>query len=128
MAATDAASLQTIEAVVEAFNRHDIDAILEHFTDDCVWIMASGPAPGGRRCAGKDEIRRVLAERFAVIPDMRWVDCTNWVNGDRAVSEWTVKGTAASGERLDWLGCDLWELRGGLVAKKDTYWKRIDDG
>ncbi len=128
MAATDDATLGTIEAVVEAFNRHDNDAILEHFTDDCVWIMASGPAPSGRRCVGKDEIRRVLAERFEVIPDMRWVDCTNRVNGERAVSEWTVRGAAASGERLDWLGCDLWELRDGLVAKKDTYWKRIDPG
>ena len=128
MSATDNANLHTIETVIEAFNQHDIDAILEHFTDDCVWVMASGPAPTGRCCVGKDEIRRVLAERFQVIPDMRWVNCTNWVNGDRAVSEWTVKGTAGSGERLDWLGCDLWEFRADLIAKKDTYWKRIDYG
>jgi len=128
MPATNDATLSAIEAVVEAFNRHDIDDILEHFTDDCVWIMASGPAPSGRHCIGKDEIRGVLAERFQAIPDMRWVGCTNWVSGERAVSEWTVQGTAASGERLDWLGCDLWEFRDGLVAKKDTYWKRIDGG
>ncbi len=35
-----------------------------------------------------------------------------------------VQGTPPDGGRLDCLGCDLWEFRGGKVLKKDTYYKQ----
>ena len=92
------------------------DAILSHFADDCEWLMASGPnAPEGRRCVGKDEIGRVLRDRYEQIPDMRWDDMEHWIAGEtRAASEWTVRGTPAGGEAFEWLGCDLWRFPGRL--------------
>jgi len=116
-----------LDAIQDAFNRHDVDAILSYFAEDCEWIMARGPrAPEGRRCRGKAEIGEVLRARYEVIPDMRWVDMRHWLFGDKALSEWTVQGTTASGERLYYLGCDLWTFRDGKVVKKDTYWKYIE--
>ena len=37
--------------VLEAFNRHDLDAIMAFFADDCVFEMPRGPHPWGQRFA-----------------------------------------------------------------------------
>lgn len=119
-------TMEILDAVQDAFNRHDVDAILSYFHDDCQWIMARGPeAPHGRICRSREEIGEVLRARYEVIPDMRWVNMRHWIFGNKALSEWTVQGTATSGAMLNYLGCDLWEFRDGKVVKKDTYWKHI---
>ena len=122
-----AVTVELLDTIQDAFNRHDVDGILAHFVDDCVWLMARGPSPReGRCCRGKAEIAEVLSQRYAQIPDMRWVDMRHWIMGDKALSEWVVQGTSLDGEKLDFLGCDLWEFRGDKVVKKDTYWKYVD--
>lgn len=119
-------TIELLDAIQDAFNRHDVEGILAYFADDCEWLMARGPAPReARRCRGKSEIGEVLAARYEQIPDMRWVEMRHWIFGDKALSEWTVKGRSLDGEALDVLGCDLWEFRGGKVTKKDTYWKFV---
>lgn len=122
-------TIELLDAIQGGFNRHDVDGILAHFADDCVWVMARGPdAPEGRICRGKDEIGAVLRARYAVVPDMRWVEMQHFIDADgaRAASEWRVQGTPTDGPPIDWLGCDLWTFRDGLVVKKDTYWKYIE--
>jgi len=127
MAGPTAVTTELLDAIQDAFNRHDVEGILAYFAEDCEWLMARGPhAPEGRRCRGKAEIGRVLSERYARIPDMRWVEMRHWIFGDKALSEWTVKGTPIEGPALYLLGCDLWELRDGKVVKKDTYWKYVE--
>ncbi len=120
-------TIALLDEIQDGFNRHDVDGILSHFADDCVWLMARGPqAPEGRRCVGKAEIAEVLRGRYAQIPDMRWEEMRHWICDDRkALSEWVVRGTPRGGEPFEYLGCDLWEFRDGMVVKKDTYWKYI---
>jgi len=118
-----------LDAIQDGFNRHDVDAILSHFTDDCEWLMARGPDPWeARRLKGRQAIGDVLRARYALIPDMRWEDMSHFVSPDgaKACSEWTVRGTPAQGPAIDWLGCDVWTFRDGWVVKKDTYWKYIE--
>ena len=43
-----------------------------------------------------------------------------------ATTNLEVVGAPAEGEPINWLGCDVWTFRDGLVVKKDTYWKYID--
>ena len=95
--------------------------------EDVVWAMARGPHPWGRKYEGAEAVREALAARFRSIPDARWEDGGNWVAGDVGVSEWTLRGTTAKGEKLELLGCDLWRFRDGKVVRKDTYWKQIDE-
>lgn len=120
-------TIEYLDKLQDGFNQHDVDAILSHFTTDCIWLMARGPdAPDGRRCVGKEEIGAVLSARYEEIPDMRWEDIRHWVCDDsKAISEWVVRGTPRDGQPFEYLGCDLWEFRDGLVTKKDTYWKFI---
>ena len=119
-----------LDAIQDAFNRHDVDAILSYFAEDCEWLMARGPAPWeGRRLKGKQAIGEVLHARYKVIADMRWEDISHFVSPDetKACSEWTVRGTPNDGSpAIDLLGCDVWTFRDGEVVKKDTYWKFVD--
>ncbi len=117
-------NLKIITDVCEAFNRHDADFIMSHFADGAVWLVSRGAPPEGGRLEGKDAIRAMLDRRFADIPDMAWEIHSHWVGGDRGASEWTVTGTEANGNVLNWLGCDLWQLDAdGRILRKDTYWK-----
>ena len=126
---TPKVTIALLDAIQDAFNRHDVDAILSYFAEDGEWLMARGPDPWeAKRLRGKQTIGDVLRARYAVISDMRWVDMQHFIDpdGTRACSEWTVKGTPEEGAPIDVLGCDIWTFRRGLITKKDTYWKYID--
>jgi ketosteroid isomerase-like protein len=118
-------TLALLEAISAAFNSRDVERILSHFTEDAVFYMASGPEPVGRTVAGKAAIRQVLADRFALIPDMNWAREYEYTAGERAVTVWRVTGRGADGLALDYQGCDLYEFRGDKVCRKDTYWKIV---
>jgi ketosteroid isomerase-like protein len=119
---------RALERVLDAFNRHDLDAIMSFFTDDCVLSMPRGPGPSGKQAIGKTAVRSLLATRFEGIPDVHYGDERHFVAGDRGVSEWLLTGTARSGERVEVRGCDLFEFRGDKISRKDSYWKIVERG
>lgn len=112
-----------LQAILAAFNDHDLDRIMSFFVDDCVLEMPRGPDPWGTRCIGKEAVREGLAARFAGLPDVSYGEDSHFVAGNRGVSEWTLRGTTLQGERIEVRGCDLWTFRDGKVATKDSYWK-----
>jgi ketosteroid isomerase-like protein len=119
---------RTLKRFLEAFNRHDLDAIMSFFTDDCVFNMPRGPGAEGRTAAGKEAVRSLLATRFEGIPDVHYGDDRHFVVGDRGVSEWLLTGTNRAGERVEVRGCDLFEFRGDKISRKDSYWKIVEKG
>jgi ketosteroid isomerase-like protein len=119
-------SVDTLQAILDAFNRHDLDAIMAFFADDAVFESPRGPGPHGGRFEGKAAVREGLAARFIGIPDVRYGDDDHFVAGDRGASEWTLTGTTTDGTRLEVRGCDLWTFRDGLVVRKDSYWKIVE--
>lgn len=121
-----AITIATLEEILDAFNRHDTDAIMQYFADDCTFDMPRGPEPWGRRLIGKDQVREGIASRFAGIPDVHYSEDRHFVAGNRGVSEWRLTGTTTSGQRIDVQGCDLWEFRDGKVIRKDSYWKIVE--
>ena len=122
---TETLTTETLEAIADAFNRHDLDAIMSFFAEDAVFESPKGPDAWGRRFVGREQVREGLAARFAGIPDVHYGDGVHWVSGDRGVSEWTLTGTTTDGEKLRLRGCDLWTFRDGQVVKKDSYWKIV---
>ena len=53
MSQQQSASADTAKALLNAFNAHDLDAVMEFFSDDCSLDMPRGPEPWGQRFVGK---------------------------------------------------------------------------
>lgn len=119
-------SVATLTAILDAFNAHDLDAIMDFFADECSLDMPRGPDPWGKRFTGKAAVREGLATRFKGLPDVHYSDDRHWVSGNRGVSEWLLTGTTPDGVRIQVRGCDHWEFLNGKVIRKDSYWKIVE--
>jgi hypothetical protein len=67
-------SAALLEAFAEAYNRHDIEALLALVTEDCVFEMAAGPEAFGARSSGKVALRETLGWAWRYWPDASWND------------------------------------------------------
>lgn len=47
MAKRQSVSVATLKAITDAFNAHDLDAIMAFFADDCSLDLPRGPDPMG---------------------------------------------------------------------------------
>ena len=126
MADRGGASVEALEAIGDAFNAHDLDAIMEFFAEDCSLDMPRGPDPWGQRLTGRAAVREGLSARFKGLPDVHYGDARHWVSGDFGVSEWLLTGTTHDGQPVRVRGCDHWEFRDGKIVRKDSYWKIVD--
>ena len=118
-----AVSVEYLQAFVDAFNRHDADALMTFMTEDCIFEASAGPEVCGTRYAGRAAVRAAFAEVWAAFPDAHWGGARHFVCGDRGVSEWTFTGTRADGTRVEVNGCDVFTFRGGRIAVKNSYRK-----
>ena len=118
--------IASAKGLLEAFNAHDLDAIMAFFADDCSLDMPRGPHPWGQRFVGKAAVRQGLATRFEGLPDVHYSEDRHWADGNMVVSEWLLTGTRPDGERVNVRGCDHYEFRDGKVVRKDSYWKIVE--
>jgi ketosteroid isomerase-like protein len=118
--------LDALNGLLEAFNQHDLDGIMEFFAEDCSLDMPRGHAPWGTRYTGKTAVRRGLQTRFEMLPDVHYGDARHFATGNKGISEWLLTGTLRSGEKIEVRGCDLYEFREGKIVRKDSYWKIVD--
>ena len=126
MSEQQSSSVQTAKAILDAFNAHDLDRIMDFFADDCSLDMPRGPDPWGQRFVGKAAVRDGLAGRFKGLPDVHYGEARHWGSGNRVASEWLLTGTNQGGEKVRVRGCDHYEFRDGKVVRKDSYWKIIE--
>jgi ketosteroid isomerase-like protein len=115
-----------LKSFLEAFNRHDLEAIMGYFADECVFYMPRGAGPRGDRYVGKDAVRAGLAKRFEGLPDVHYGADQHWACGDFGVSEWTLTGTTVAGKKLEVRGVDLLEFAQGKITRKDSFWKILE--
>jgi len=119
-------TIALLKEFLDAFNRHDLDAIMSYFADDCVFYMPRGAGPRGDQFKGKTDVRAGLARRFAGLPDVHYGDDRHWACGDVGVSEWTLTGTSVAGQRVEVRGVDLLEFAHGKIIRKDSFWKIVE--
>ena len=114
---------EVLEAFADAWNRHDLDALMSFMADDCAFESSAGPDICGTRYAGRESVRAGFAEVFATFRDAHWGNAQHFIQGDRGVSEWTFTGTRADGTRVEVHGCDVFRFRNGKIALKNAYRK-----
>ena len=121
--ATGQVTIEVLEAFADAWNRHDLEALMSFMTDDCVFEASAGPDVTGTRYVGREAVRAGFADVWRTFPDAHWGQAHHFVAGDRGVSEWTFTGTRGDGTRVEVNGCDLFIFRGGRIALKNSYRK-----
>ena len=120
---SEAESLTLLERFADAWNRHDLDAVMSMMTDDCVFEASAGPEVNGQRSQGKQSVRAAFAAVFEAFPDAHWGEARHFAAGDRGVSEWTFSGTQKDGKRVVVTGCDLLTFCDGRISVKNSYRK-----
>lgn len=114
---------------IEAFNAHDVGAIVALYTDDVV-LFDSGMKAARR---GRSEIERWFTTRFRTIPSIRYVpNGQAFMEDGRAAVTWTAHG---HGPRLlgqSWLarpfqvdGVSIFTLRDGLICQQRGYYDHL---
>jgi hypothetical protein len=99
----------SLQAFLDSFNAHDVDAVMSFFTDDCIFDMPRRDTVEVRR-----DPRCPLRRRPAL--DLRRPRHVG-VDDPR---------DAGTGEPIEVRGCDLFEFSGGKISRKDSFWKIID--
>jgi uncharacterized protein YceH (UPF0502 family) len=105
-----------IDAYNEAWNRHDLDAIVALHAPGMVFQNYNA----GERAEG-DAVRGHIGAIFENWPDIRFTGRTLYVGDDFVVQEWTAHATHSSGRELTWEGVDLFPFRNGKILRKDVY-------
>jgi uncharacterized protein (TIGR02246 family) len=120
---SDRALERLLQTFADAWNRHDVDALVSMMTDDGVFEASGGNYVHGERHVGRQAVRAAYAAVFAQYPDAHWGSARHLVKGDRGVSEWTFTGTQQDGKRVEVTGCDLFTFRNDKIAIKNSFRK-----
>ena len=112
-----------LQSFTDAFNAHDIRAIMSHMTDDCVFEASAGPEVNGEMFTGQEQVKKAFEGVFATFPDARWSNPRHFVLRDRGFSEWLFTGTKIDGTKVEVTGCDLFTFKDGKIAIKNSYRK-----
>src|SRR5207248_10212567 len=105
----DALTAETAAAIDrfgEAFNRHDVDAIMAYMTDDCVFENTS-PSPDGERYEGAAAVRAFWERLFTASPHAHFQVEEAFACGDRAVVRWLYRWVSDGGQDGHVRGVDI---------------------
>jgi PAS domain S-box-containing protein len=111
---------QIVRSFQDAWNRHDVEAVLAHMTDDCVF-ESTAPAPDGQRVEGRGAMRDFWARFFTESPQAH-IDIEElFAGGDRVTMRWRYRWDAGPDAHVR--GVDVYRLAGGRIAEKLSYVK-----
>ena len=119
LAAEERAALtleDVIDAYNEAWNRHDLDAIVSFHAPGMVFQNYNA----GEHAQG-DAVRTHIGGIFENWPDLRFTGRSLYVGADFVVQEWTAHATHPSGTELTWEGVDIFPFKDGKILRKDVY-------
>ena len=61
-------TISFLQNFADAFNAHDVNAILSFMTDDCIFEASAGPDADGEKFTGKEAVKKAFEEVFKTIP------------------------------------------------------------
>ena len=100
-----------VEAWVDAFNRRDVDALAEFYSDDAInHQVAESPVQGKRA------IRQMFVDAFALAEMVCEIE-NIFTDGDWAILEWK--------DPLGLRGCGFFRIRDGKIRLQRGYWDKL---
>lgn len=115
------ATLAAVERFNSAFNRHDVNGVMNAMTEDCVFENTN-PPPDGNRLEGATAVRAYWEKFFAANPDAFFEAEEVFATGDRCVVRWIYRKTK-DGKPWHLRGVDVFKIRDGKVSEKLAYVK-----
>lgn len=107
---------RTIERYNDAWNAHDVDAIVALHAPGMVFENHTA----AERVEG-DDVRGHIARIFESWPDLAFRGRRLYARDRVVVNEWTASATDGDGHRLEWDGVDIFPFENGLILRKDVY-------
>ena len=123
MSDLDRKRLKVLKCFAQAWNDHDLEALMLHMAEDCIFRGAAGSLIVGSEFVGRQAVAAGYLKIFEAFPDAAWNEDSHFVAGDRGVSEWHFTGTGTDGVAVEMMGCDLFEFEGDKLRVKDSYRK-----
>ena len=114
--------LATLDRLFDAFNRHDLEAVMRCFAPGAVFRTAAGPDADGRLVTGNDRIGAAFAAVWHDMPDAHWAVHRSRILDREAITEWLFTGTGSHG-RTEAEGLDLFGFDGSLISAKSAFRK-----
>jgi steroid delta-isomerase-like uncharacterized protein len=117
---------KVLDELVAAWCRHDIPALINLFTDDCVYEdMAMGVVN-----RGKAELRHFAEEVFKTMPNFHLKFPQRFATQEYGASEWVITATWAglfegvdcSGRDIVFTGLSMYTFRDGKLASNRDCW------
>jgi steroid delta-isomerase-like uncharacterized protein len=125
---SEAALREAIDRYNEAWNAHDLGAIMTMHAPDMVFENHTA----GESASG-EEVRAHIGAIFETWPDIEFTTRRLYLREGLVVQEWTAAATHAqtmrrgdlvaepTGRRIEWDGLDVIPFEDGLVKRKDVY-------
>lgn len=116
---TEAATRTVVDRLHVALNAHDLDAVRDILTEDCVFESTSPPV--GERHVGPDAVCHAWAEIAQPHSAARFDIEELIVAGDRAIVRWHYHW--GPGPHAHVRGVDILEVRDGKISESLAYVK-----
>ena len=120
-----------INSYLDAWNRHDVDSLLNCFTDDC-YYEDSAFALQNR---GKDQMCEFCRKSFRTFPNLRFDVGTVYSSRSGAGWNWTMSGNysvaieelrvPATGQAMVVKGASMTRFRKGLIEHNVDYYDSL---
>jgi len=123
---SDRAALEAlVDRFTAAFNRDDLDTVMELMADDAIYDEFNGV-----RSVGREAIRKAFEPQFAgAFGTIRFHNEDVFIDAEqgKVLTRW-VCSLEREGRRREWRGLDILRVQDGRITEKHTYAKtqRLD--
>src|SRR3954452_1254026 len=119
----DGAPQAVVERLLAATNAHDLDALVDCFSDD---YRNETPAHPGRSFEGRSQVRANWTQIFAAVPDVTAEITSSAVAGDVVWSEWEMKGNRRDGVGHLMRGVIIFDTADEAIISSRFYLEPVD--
>jgi len=117
---TDASVTALMQRFEAGYAAGNAEAIVACFAQGVLWTL-----PDSRVLNGRAACLAFLKERFANPTGPKFSDSRMHVLGQTVVQNYKVGVPLPGGQSVTLDGTDVYQIRDGLIAVKDAYWKQI---
>jgi ketosteroid isomerase-like protein len=116
------AAIRVVLEFNQAFNRHDVAAMMQLMSDDCLFENTY-PPPDGTVYAGKEAVSQFWQAFFRESPQAHLEIEEIFGLANRCIMRWRYDWVDGSGNEGHVRGVDLFQVRQGLIREKLSYVK-----